>query len=79
MISRVCTDLRAEAMSASLDDAGERKLASVKCDMFLHPPARTRGLPENFAALPEAGVGARRGLQLADHVDNLRMELIVDR
>ena len=66
-------------MSASLDDAGERKLASVKCDMFLHPPARTRGLPENFAALPEAGVGARRGLQLADHVDNLMMELIVDR
>ena len=66
-------------MSASLDDAGERKLASVKRDMFLDPAARTRGLPENFAALPEAGVGARRGLQLADHVDNLRMELIVDR
>ena len=65
-------------MSAPLDNAGERKLASVEGDMFLHPPARTRGLPENFAALPEAGVGARRGLQLADHVDNLRVELIVD-
>ena len=66
-------------MSAALDDAGECKLAPVEGDMFLHPPARTRGLPENFAALPEAGVGARRGLQLADHVDNLRMEVVVDR
>ena len=64
-------------MSAALDDAGECKLASVECDMFFHPATRTGGLAKNFAALPEAGVGARRGLQLADHVDNLRMELIV--
>ena len=71
--------LRAEPMSAALDDAGECKLASVECNMFLDPPTRTRGLPKNFAALPEAGVGARRGLQLADHVDNLRMEVVVDR
>ena len=65
-------------MPAALDDAGEGELASVECNMLFHPPAGTRWLAEDFAALPQAGVGARRGLQLADHVDNLRTkELIV--
>ena len=61
-------------MPAALDDAGEGELASVECDMLFHPPPRTRRLAKNFAALPQAGVGARRGLQLADHVDNLRIK-----
>ena len=67
-------------MPAALDDAGEGELASMECDMLFHPPARAGRLAKNFAALPQAGVGARRGLQLADHVDNLRVEeeLIVD-
>ena len=65
-------------MPAALDDAREGKLASMECDMLFHPPARTRRLAKNFAALPQAGVGTRRGLQLADHVDNLSVELIVD-
>ena len=66
-------------MPAALNDAGEGELASMKCDMLFHPPARTRRLAKNFAALPQAGVGARRGLQLADNVDNLwiKKKLIV--
>ena len=80
MPPKVFTDLRAEAVPATLDDAGEGKLATVERDMFFHPPARAGGLAKDFAALPQAGVGARRGLQLADHVDHLRVEkeLIVD-
>ena len=67
-------------MPAALNDAREGELASMECDMLFHPPTRTGRLAEDFAALPEAGVGARRGLQLANHVDNLRVEeeLIVD-
>ena len=61
-------------MPAALDDAGEGELASVECDMLFHPPPGTRRLAKDFAALPQAGVRARRGLQLADDVDNLRRE-----
>ena len=61
-------------MPAALDDAGEGKLASMQCHMLLNPPARTGRLAKNFATLPQARVGAWWGLQLADHVDNLRIK-----
>ena len=77
LLPKKLTNLRAEAMPATLDDAGEGELAAMEGDVLLHPPARTRRLPENLAAFPQAGVGARGGLQLADHMDNLRKEGLI--
>ena len=69
-----CTNLRAEPVPAPLDDAGEGKFAAMEGDVLLHPAAGARRLAEDFATLPQAGVRARRGLQLADDVDNLGKE-----
>ena len=69
-----CTNLRTEPVPAPLDDAGEGELAAMEGDVLLNPAAGARRLAEDLAALPQAGVRARRGLQLADDVDNLRRE-----
>ena len=69
-----CTNLRTEPVPAALDDAGKGKLAAMEGDVLLNPAAGARRLAEDLATLPQAGVRARRGLQLADDVDNLSRE-----